>query len=152
MQQRLERILELDPAPLTVPRDPSERQIALCRDFAVFLTSILRHKGIPARLSLTSKLLQNISSPSIRQSRCPIRAFVKIAWLCISTAVLFHGQVMVDLSTGFPIRPTTERDSRQSAPLRFHGFPHSVTQNLVCVFFAKVILDLIEQIFKLFET
>jgi excinuclease ABC subunit A len=50
MQQRLGRILELDPAPLTVPRDPSERQIALCRDFAVFLTSILRHKGIPARM------------------------------------------------------------------------------------------------------
>ena len=50
MRQRLARILELDPAPLTAPRDPSERQIALCRDFAVFLTSILRHKGIPARM------------------------------------------------------------------------------------------------------
>jgi excinuclease ABC subunit A len=50
MQQRLARIQELDPAPLTVPRDPSERQVALCRDFAVFLTTILRHQGIPARM------------------------------------------------------------------------------------------------------
>jgi len=50
MQQRLGRMLELNPAPLTIARDPSERQIGLCRDYAVFLTSILRHKGVPARM------------------------------------------------------------------------------------------------------
>jgi len=50
MQQRLERIKSLDPGPLTQERTPKERQIGLCRDFAVFLTSLLRHKGIPARV------------------------------------------------------------------------------------------------------
>jgi len=50
MQQRLSRIVELGPAPLTVPRGMKERQIAYCRDFAVFMTSILRHKGYPARM------------------------------------------------------------------------------------------------------
>ena len=50
MQQRLERIVSLDPGPLTQERTPKERQVGLCRDFAVFLTSLLRHKGIPARV------------------------------------------------------------------------------------------------------
>jgi len=49
MQQRLSRIVELDPSPLTVPREVKEKQIGYCRDFAVMMTSILRHKGIPAR-------------------------------------------------------------------------------------------------------
>jgi len=50
MQQRLGRIAELSPDPMTVPREPKERQVGMCRDFAVFMTSILRHKGIPARM------------------------------------------------------------------------------------------------------
>jgi len=50
MQQRLGRILELSPEPLTVAREPKERQVGLCRDFAVFLVSLLRQKGIPARM------------------------------------------------------------------------------------------------------
>jgi excinuclease ABC subunit A len=50
MQQRLERIFSLDPSPLTQERAPKERQVGLCRDFAVFLTSLLRHKGVPARV------------------------------------------------------------------------------------------------------
>jgi excinuclease ABC subunit A len=50
MQQRLARIAELDPNPLTVEREPKEKQVGLCRDFAVFLVSLLRHKGIPARM------------------------------------------------------------------------------------------------------
>ncbi len=50
MQQRLNRMMELDPSPLTEERDPKEKQVGMCRDFAVFLTSILRHKGIPARM------------------------------------------------------------------------------------------------------
>ena len=49
MEQRLARIVELDPAPLTVPRETKAQQIGYCRDFAVFLTSILRHKGFAAR-------------------------------------------------------------------------------------------------------
>ncbi len=31
-------------------RDPKEKQVGMCRDFAVFLVSLLRHKGIPARM------------------------------------------------------------------------------------------------------
>jgi excinuclease ABC subunit A len=49
MQQRLARIVELDPAPLPVPREIKAQQIGYCRDFAVFMTSILRHKGFAAR-------------------------------------------------------------------------------------------------------
>ena len=48
MRQRLARIIELDPSSLTVPRDVKQ-QIGYCRDFAVFITSILRHKGYAAR-------------------------------------------------------------------------------------------------------
>ncbi len=50
MQQRLNRMMELDPSPLTIEREPKEKQVGMCRDFAVFLVSILRHKGIPARM------------------------------------------------------------------------------------------------------
>ena len=50
MQQRLARMMELDPSPLTVERDPKEKQVGMCRDFAVFLVSLLRQKGIPARM------------------------------------------------------------------------------------------------------
>ena len=50
MRQRLARITELDPNPLTIARKPKEKQVGLCRDFAVFLVSLLRHKGIPARM------------------------------------------------------------------------------------------------------
>ena len=50
MEQRLERIIELDPSPLTIPRTPKEKQVGVCRDFVVFLTSLLRHNKIPARM------------------------------------------------------------------------------------------------------
>lgn len=50
MQQRLARIVELSPEPLTVARQPKERTVGMCRDFAVFLVSLLRHKGVPARM------------------------------------------------------------------------------------------------------
>ena len=50
MRQRLARIAELSPDPLTIPREPKERTVGKCRDFAVFLVSLLRHKGIPARM------------------------------------------------------------------------------------------------------
>lgn len=49
MRQRLARIIELDPSSLTRPRDVKQQQIGYCRDFAVFMTSILRHKGYAAR-------------------------------------------------------------------------------------------------------
>ena len=50
IQERLEKIVSFDQSPLTVTRNPENRQIALCRDFALFLTSLLRHRNIPARM------------------------------------------------------------------------------------------------------
>ncbi len=50
MAQMLERISEIDDSTLTVPRDPMHRLVGNCRDHAVFLISMLRHQGIPARL------------------------------------------------------------------------------------------------------
>jgi excinuclease ABC subunit A len=50
MRQRLARIAELSPDPLTIAREPRERSVGMCRDFAVFLVSLLRHKGVPARM------------------------------------------------------------------------------------------------------
>lgn len=46
----LSRIVELNPGPLLEPRPPDQRLVGLCRDFGTLLVSILRQKGIPARL------------------------------------------------------------------------------------------------------
>ena len=50
MQQRLEGIYAIDHRSLLAERSDKEQQIAYCRDFALFMISILRHKGIPARV------------------------------------------------------------------------------------------------------
>ncbi|MCP4419246.1 MAG: transglutaminase domain-containing protein, partial [Chloroflexi bacterium] len=50
MAQRLAQINKLNPASLTEARELKERQIGWCREFAVFMVSILRHKGFPARM------------------------------------------------------------------------------------------------------
>lgn len=46
----LERIVELDDRPLTEPRLPERRLLGCCRDFAVLLCAMARHKGTPARV------------------------------------------------------------------------------------------------------
>jgi len=46
----LARIMELYDAPLTEERPPDKKIIGTCRDYAALLTSILRHKGVPARM------------------------------------------------------------------------------------------------------
>ena len=50
IKQILQRIQDLDNAPLIDPRIPTKRLVGVCRDFAVLLTSMLRYKGIPARM------------------------------------------------------------------------------------------------------
>ena len=50
VEQRLAKLMEVDPAPLITPREPHQRQVGMCRDFALLHVSMLRHKGIPARM------------------------------------------------------------------------------------------------------
>lgn len=50
VQEMLERMQELDKDPLNTPRGAKDRLVGVCRDFAVLYTSMLRHKGIPARM------------------------------------------------------------------------------------------------------
>ena len=43
-------LLALDPAPLTVPREPEQRVVGTCRHFAVMSCALLRDRGIAARV------------------------------------------------------------------------------------------------------
>lgn len=45
----LDRVLALDPRPLSQARAPAARMTANCRHFAALLTALLRHQGVPAR-------------------------------------------------------------------------------------------------------
>ncbi|RJQ71963.1 transglutaminase domain-containing protein [Pseudonocardiaceae bacterium YIM PH 21723] len=46
----VQRLLALDPAPLTAGREPGSRVVGTCRHFAVLSCALLRHRGIPARV------------------------------------------------------------------------------------------------------
>jgi hypothetical protein len=46
---RLQRIYDVDPAPLTVARPPDQKSVGNCRDHSVLMVALLRHLGIPAR-------------------------------------------------------------------------------------------------------
>jgi hypothetical protein len=45
----LDRIVAIDPSPLTEPRPPQRRLAGNCRHFTVLLVSMLRSRGVPAR-------------------------------------------------------------------------------------------------------
>lgn len=49
-EERLQNIMDLEDKPLSEPREPRLRSVGCCRDYALMLASILRHKGIPARV------------------------------------------------------------------------------------------------------
>ncbi len=49
MEDILEKILEIDGCNLAIPRQPQNRVIACCREFATLMCAFLRVKGIPAR-------------------------------------------------------------------------------------------------------
>jgi hypothetical protein len=49
LSAKLERIVELDPRPLSEPRDLGKRLVGNCRDFSLLLVGLLRHQGVPAR-------------------------------------------------------------------------------------------------------
>ena len=50
MAERLASIVALDTHPLSEPRDVHHRSVGCCRDYALMLCSILRHRRIPARV------------------------------------------------------------------------------------------------------
>jgi hypothetical protein len=50
LAQRLRRIIEADPGPLTVPRATGGRAVGTCRDYAVMLCGMLRQQHVPARV------------------------------------------------------------------------------------------------------
>jgi hypothetical protein len=47
--QKLQRVQELDAAPLTVARSLEKKLVGNCRDFSTLLCAMLRHQSIPAR-------------------------------------------------------------------------------------------------------
>jgi len=47
--RKLARILELDPSPITQPREKERKLVGNCRDFTVLTVSMLRARGFPAR-------------------------------------------------------------------------------------------------------
>lgn len=49
VEEMLERIIELDNRSITQARNPEKRLVGNCRDYSVFICSLLRHKGIPSR-------------------------------------------------------------------------------------------------------
>jgi hypothetical protein len=46
----LDRLFELDAAPIEQPRPPQRRLLVVCRHYALLLTTILRVQGVPARV------------------------------------------------------------------------------------------------------
>ena len=50
VSKKMDRILELNDRPLIDPRSAEQRLFSICRDFALLLTTMLRQKGIPARV------------------------------------------------------------------------------------------------------
>jgi hypothetical protein len=50
IEERLRSIVALQDSPLAEARPAALRSVGCCRDFALLLVSILRHKGIPARV------------------------------------------------------------------------------------------------------
>ena len=49
IDQMLNRLLAQDAQPLTVARPPEKRLVGVCHHFTLFLVSMLRAKGVPAR-------------------------------------------------------------------------------------------------------
>jgi len=48
--ERLDAVLSRNPAPLVQARRVADREVGTCRDFALLLTSLLRERGIAARV------------------------------------------------------------------------------------------------------
>ena len=49
VDEMLDRILDIDPSPLTVARPPEKRLVGVCHHFSLLFVAMLRAHGIPAR-------------------------------------------------------------------------------------------------------
>ncbi len=49
-EEMLEFLIRINDQPLTASREPQERVVGNCRDYALLLVSMLRHQGVPARM------------------------------------------------------------------------------------------------------
>ncbi len=50
VEEMLEFLIRINDQPLTASREPQERLVGNCRDYALLLVSMLRHQGVPARM------------------------------------------------------------------------------------------------------
>jgi len=48
--EKLKRLFEMDERPILLAREPKNKLVGNCRDFALFLCSFLRHQQVPARV------------------------------------------------------------------------------------------------------
>lgn len=48
--QMLEKIMRINSQSLTIPREPKQRLVGMCRDYSLLLVSFLRYKGYEARM------------------------------------------------------------------------------------------------------
>jgi hypothetical protein len=71
--QMLARMRELDPAPLTVAREPAQRLVGNCRDHAVLFTSLLRQQGVPARVQALPPISPRSTTATTGSSRSGTR-------------------------------------------------------------------------------
>lgn len=48
--QMLEKIMRINSQSLTIPREPKQRLVGMCRDYSLLLVSFLRYQGYNARM------------------------------------------------------------------------------------------------------
>lgn len=76
----LARVMELNPAPLTVRRPREERVVGCCRDASLLLCAMLRHKGIPARLRVGFATYIKMPSPNFKVDHVVVEVWRDGAW------------------------------------------------------------------------
>lgn len=81
----LQKMLQRDSRPLTQEREPANRFVGSCRDYAIILCSMLRHQNVPARLRVGFDRYFNLNP-----------GFYDDHWVCEYWDKEKSGWVMVD--------------------------------------------------------